>query len=541
MADLIGKSLGRYQIIEKLGEGGMAIVYKAYDTHLESEVAVKFIRMERLAPESAEKTLKRFEREAKALAKLSHPNIVKVIDYGEFEGQPYLVMPYLSGGTLKQMLKGTPMDSSKAARLLTPIAEALAYAHKQGILHRDIKSSNILITDSGAPMLADFGVAKLFEAEETVDLTGTGIGVGTPEYMAPEQGRGKTDQRSEVYSLGIVFYELVTGRKPYTAETPLAVLIMQASDPLQPPRKFVPGLPANVEGIIFKCLAKAPESRYQTMGELAEALGRIIAGNKRSISIRWVRTSEALVVAAILLALVIGSMIIVPKWLHMGEAAATVDPTSTATRTPNSASTQETVQTAEEDTQGEMYDDFQSSQNNGSWNKALWVYSDELSNSTRLVQDGGVLTLSDLEPTSGEGVLLPLSGWHANTFRFFEVKVKVPDQSVDNANITLTVITPSVPPGWTEMGIYFNSAGARVAVGAENKWLAEKEIKTDTWYTLRIEFDAQSNVIRYLLDGETLATYELSKAAVRLQPHIQLWHSRGDSFTAVIDDVMISQ
>lgn len=331
MADLIGKDLGRYHILERLGEGGMAVVYKAYDTRLESEVALKFIRTERLAPDILDKTLKRFEREAKALAKLSHPNIVKVTDYGEYEGRAYLVMPYLSGGTLKQSMKGSPIEWQKAVRTLLPIAEALDYAHRQGILHRDIKSSNILITESGAPMLADFGVAKLFEVEETVDLTGTGVGIGTPEYMAPEQGRGKSDPRSEIYSLGIVLYELITGRKPYTAETPLAVLIMQATDPLPPPRKLVASLPARVEGILFKALAKDPNARYQSMKEFADALSSI-SSDRSSYKLRPGRKNLVpLYASGILIAVLAGAFLTIR---NINISIPTNAPSEMATTTP---------------------------------------------------------------------------------------------------------------------------------------------------------------------------------------------------------------
>jgi len=248
MTNLIGKSLGRYHILEQLGEGGMAIVYKAYDTRLERDVAVKVIRTEKLTIESMTRSLKRFEREAKSLAKLTHPNIVPITDYGEHDDKPYLVMPHLPGGTLKKLLKGKPMPWENAVRLLIPIARALHYAHQQGIIHRDVKPSNILITQSGEPMLTDFGIAKILLAnEETADLTGTGMGVGTPEYMSPEQFQGKgVDVRADIYSLGVVLYEMVTGRKPYQADTPAAVLIKQATDPLPRPKGFIHDLPDSV-------------------------------------------------------------------------------------------------------------------------------------------------------------------------------------------------------------------------------------------------------------------------------------------------------
>jgi len=200
--------------------------------------------------------LKRFEREAKALARLTHPNIVKVTDYGEYESKPYLVMPYLPGGTLKTKL-GKPMSWNEAVELILPVAEALRYAHSEHMIHRDVKPSNIIHTRSGHPMLTDFGIAKLLDLEETVDLTGTSAAVGTPEYMAPEQANAKTvDHRADIYSLGIVLYEMVTGRKPFIADTPMAVLVMHIHDPLPSPRKFAPSLSERAEKILIKALAK---------------------------------------------------------------------------------------------------------------------------------------------------------------------------------------------------------------------------------------------------------------------------------------------
>ena len=277
MPDLIGQSLGRYHIIEQLGEGGMAIVYKAYDTRLESDVAVKVIRTENLAPSILGRALKRFEREAKALAKLTHSNIVKVLDYGEYEGKPYLVMPYLPGGTLKERLQGKPMAYQEATQILIPVSRALAYAHQQGLVHRDVKPSNILITQSGDPMLTDFGIAKIIDEEATMDLTGTSATVGTPEYMAPEQVVSKSvDHRADIYALGVVFYEMVTGRKPFMADTPMAVLFKHASEPLPRPKNFVPSLPDAVEHILLKALAKKPEDRYQNMSDFATALENLL-------------------------------------------------------------------------------------------------------------------------------------------------------------------------------------------------------------------------------------------------------------------------
>jgi serine/threonine protein kinase len=186
MTDFTGLYFDRYHILEALGEGGMASVYKAYDIRLERDVAVKIIRTDMFIPAALHLVMKRFEREAKSLAKLSHPNIVHIIDYGKHDGVPYLVMEYLPGGTLRDRLKGQPLAWQESFRLLMPVVRAPHFAYQQSVVHRDVKPSNILITLSGEPMLSDFGIAKILENEKSTALTGTGTGIGTPEYMAPE-------------------------------------------------------------------------------------------------------------------------------------------------------------------------------------------------------------------------------------------------------------------------------------------------------------------------------------------------------------------
>ncbi len=289
MSNLIGQSLGRYHILEQLGEGGMATVYKAFDTRLEREVAVKVIRRDAFPPERLEQVLKRFDREAKSLAKLSHPNIVSVLDYGEYEGSPYLIMPFLSGGTLKARL-GQQIPWKTAAQLILPVGRALEYAHTAGVIHRDVKPANILLTASGEVMLTDFGIARLLESENEQTLTGTGVGIGTPEYMAPEQGMGgSVDARADVYALGIVFYEMVTGRKPFIADTPIAVIYKKMTDPLPRPKQFVSDLPNAVENILVKALAKQPENRFPDMAAFVQTLENLLSAsgltNDKSIQI----------------------------------------------------------------------------------------------------------------------------------------------------------------------------------------------------------------------------------------------------------------
>ena len=274
MDGMIGRSLGKYQIIEPLGEGGMATVYKAFDPSLERYVAIKIIRA---VNQIDSDFLIRFQREARALAKLDHPYILKVLDYGEENGLPYLVMPYVAHGTLKQYTR-TRLPYEKAIEIIIPIAEALSYAHKRKIIHRDIKPANILFGESGEPILSDFGIAKMLDASEQTQLTGTGLGIGTPAYMAPEQWNGVADDRTDIYALGIVLYELITGRCPFQADTPAAILIKQVQDPLPRPKTFTPDLPESVEALLFKALAKDPASRFESMQDFIQGMNAVLHG-----------------------------------------------------------------------------------------------------------------------------------------------------------------------------------------------------------------------------------------------------------------------
>jgi eukaryotic-like serine/threonine-protein kinase len=302
MPDLIGQSLGRYHILEQLGEGGMAVVYKALDTQLEREVAIKVIQPYR---QHTERFVKRFRQEAKALARLNHPNIIKVLDYGEDKEQTYLVMELVDGETLKKKL-GKPIPSAEAASIILPIARALAYAHEQGIIHRDVKPSNILIGKNEQPMLSDFGVAKILQTEETSDLTGTGLSVGTPEYMAPELGMGEqSDHRGDIYALGVVFYEMLTGRKPYRADTPMAVLHKQMSEPLPRPSQLVSKIPASAEAVAIKALAKDPRQRYQHMDDFAVALERLVQLDGRKARTLFLNPKTIFTVLGIALVIVL--------------------------------------------------------------------------------------------------------------------------------------------------------------------------------------------------------------------------------------------
>ena len=273
-ADLAGQTIGAYHVVEKLGEGGMAEVYKAYQLRLDRYVALKFIRPELAAQDGF---LPRFEQEAKVLARLSHPNIVHVYDFGEEGRRCYLAMEYVAGSTLKDWLRenagGQPMALDEALLIIRQVCAALDYAHAQGVVHRDVKPANIMLTPEGRALLNDFGIAKLLDRPS--DVTSTGTTTGTPAYMSPEQigaDSSKISPASDVYSLAIVLYEMLAGRVPFTAETGVAVMLKHLQDPTPSPRMHNPALPEPVEQVILKALAKDSADRYQRAGELLEAL-----------------------------------------------------------------------------------------------------------------------------------------------------------------------------------------------------------------------------------------------------------------------------
>jgi serine/threonine protein kinase len=252
-----GAQVGPYQIVEQVGRGGMATVFRAYQPALERMVAVKVLP-EFLADDPQFR--ERFRREAVAIAKLRHPNILAVFDHGEFEGQPYIVTEFVEGGTFAAEL-GKPIGLERARAVLEPIAAALDYAHQRGVLHRDVKPSNILIAKDGTPVLGDFGLARMMATNER--LTRLDAVVGTPEYMSPEQcASGETGPASDQYALGVVAFEALTGHPPFHAETPAAVMLAQLQSPLPPPRKVNPELPETVEGALIRALAKQPSDRF---------------------------------------------------------------------------------------------------------------------------------------------------------------------------------------------------------------------------------------------------------------------------------------
>jgi serine/threonine protein kinase len=267
VTELIGKNLGHYRIVEVVGQGGMATVYKAEDLRDEKIAAVK-VMLPYLSRDEGLK--KRFRQEAKMLSRLKHPNIVPILDYGEENGHLYYVLPYLPLGSLTDRLTNGPLAIEETAQIISQAAAALQHAHDEGVVHRDVKPSNILLDEHGTAQLSDFGFA--YWSETTLDLTGSGL-VGTPGYMSPEQclGEGVTEL-SDQYSLGVVLYRLVVGRIPFEGETPLAIALKHINEPLPPPREVNHGVPVPLENVLITALDKNPKNRYGSVAIFNEAL-----------------------------------------------------------------------------------------------------------------------------------------------------------------------------------------------------------------------------------------------------------------------------
>jgi len=319
---------GDYELIEEIGRGGMGVIYKARQVSLNRVVAVKMILAGQLASEA---DVRRFHAEAEAAAGLQHPHIVAIHEVGEHQGQHYFSMDYVEGRSLADMVRESPLPERQAAGYVKTVAEAIHYAHQKGIIHRDLKPSNVLVDRAGQPRITDFGLAKQVADERGLTLSGSVL--GTPSYMPPEQAdrrRGEVGPWSDVYSLGAVLYELLTGRPPFRAETALETLAQALHAEPAAPRLVNPGLPRDIETVCLKCLAKEPGRRYASAQELADDLGRHLAGepiHARPTSAweraaKWARRRPAIAAlsAAIVLLAVLGFALVTWQW-RQAEAA----------------------------------------------------------------------------------------------------------------------------------------------------------------------------------------------------------------------------
>lgn len=268
---LIGKLLGQYQILDVLGKGGMASVYRGYQRSVDREVAIKVLTPSLVADE---RLLARFEREARLVASLQHPHILTVHDFGREGDILYLVMRLMAGGSLLDELQQRgPLPVERTLKLIEQIADALDYAHSRGIIHRDLKPSNVLLDDDGNVSLTDFGIAKMVQGGQTTGLTGANAMMGTPVYMAPEQWRSEpVSPATDVYALGVIAYWMIAGQVPFSAETPHGLMYQHLNEPPEPPQRLNPSVPHAVAPVLRRALAKHPEDRYNAAGVFAADL-----------------------------------------------------------------------------------------------------------------------------------------------------------------------------------------------------------------------------------------------------------------------------
>jgi serine/threonine protein kinase len=277
MSSWIGRTIGGYEITEEIGKGGMAVVCRAYQAQLERWVAIKIMHTEA----GSQEFLARFRREAKAIAALRHPNVLTIYDYGEEKGVAYIVMEYVPGGSLKMHLTTQPMEWPDAATLIIPVGKALAYAHSQGIVHRDVKPANILLARPDWPLLADFGLVKMLDRPRGITQPGTSL--GTPTYFSPEQAAGdEVDHRSDIYGLALVLYRMVTGKLPFDTTSPIDAMLSRLRDDPVPARKANPQISRKLNNVIMHALAREPKHRYASMEEMVDALAQLPGATGRT-------------------------------------------------------------------------------------------------------------------------------------------------------------------------------------------------------------------------------------------------------------------
>jgi serine/threonine-protein kinase len=339
----IPEKIGRYEVKSELGRGGMATVYRAFDPSFDREVAIKVLPREMLHDPQFRS---RFEREIKMIASLEHPAIVPVYDVGNEDGQPYFVMRFMNGGSLSDLIEAGSIPMQDTARLIEKIAQGLAYAHRKGIIHRDLKPDNILFDENGEPFISDFGVAKISESGS--NLTGSGV-IGTPAYMSPEQAQGmEIDQRSDVYGLGVIVYQMLTGHQPYSADTPMGVVVKHITEPVPEILKILPTLQPEVDAMIKTAMAKDRDQRFENTIELAKALNTVAFGNAGNLTyntntgitprvksskttpLSRGQTTGLVAVGVVLLVAVIGFFLVGNQLFASDEPTATAAPTEAA-------------------------------------------------------------------------------------------------------------------------------------------------------------------------------------------------------------------
>lgn len=575
-----GATLGPYRVIEQVGLGGMATVHKAYQPSMQRYVALKILPQHFATdPQFVE----RFIREARTIARLEHKNILPVYDFGEENGVTYLAMRYLEGGTLKDVLGLGRLTLTDAGEIIAQVCAALDYAHRHGVIHRDVKPANIMIDDEGSTYLTDFGIAKVLEG--TAGLTESGAAIGTPAYMAPEQSLGTAvDGRADIYALGVILYEMIVGRAPYQADTPMAVALAHIHDPLPLPRSIDPTIPEAVEVVIIKALAKNPDDRYQTPNELASDLKKAIdqAGADRSQSTLRALAAEAretfknrLAEAGKLSASRPRPAVSAPRpqptWLigalvGVGVVAIIAIIASVALLATNragrgvvSTSAAETGQaavTVSPTTDLTPYDAFDDPAYDGIYNPSLW-YEQE-SNNCELVQHDGMLVLTNTVSSVELGCSL-IAGRPMKVtvgeLRSLEVRMRMSGRAGGSAGQSLNITAEDSSSNWSwdaycglesrPDGItaifYVGNVGANDEL--HDQFIQEFLAEYDRWYTIRLTVDPDTVTVSCTVDGDLLGSAIPNNATKsgdeRYLRKLGGWRQAGASATSYFDDFRI--
>jgi tRNA A-37 threonylcarbamoyl transferase component Bud32 len=580
-----GTTLGPYRLIEQVGMGGMATVYKAYQANMDRMVAIKILPAH-FAQDK--KFVERFIREAKTIAKLEHKNILPVFDFGEQDGVTYLAMRYLSGGTLKDMLALGKLTLNDAVEIFAQIGEALDYAHRQGVIHRDIKPANIMVDSEGAAYLTDFGIAKVLEGSS--GLTETGAAVGTPAYMAPEQSLGKqVDARSDIYALGVVLYEMVLGKPPYQADTPMAVALAHIHEPLPVPSLIDPSVPEPIEKVILKALAKNPDDRYNTAGDMVKALreamtqtptqagqstlrslaaqaGEMVASQTMKVegdifaapaptavskpekparkglpAWAWIAIAVVGLVAVIGLGLVIRRVIMNRQANATGQAG---------TQAADSGSGDQAA------TDPFLYDSFDDPANNGAFNPLLWQVNTD--NTCAFVQQDGALMVGGDTKSTRQACWLPVGrpgSAKGLDLGAFEARMKIDDGVTGGVSNTAIYITTNLEDGRTwsaycglatsggNPAIAYFDADRSPMPGPDGTEHATYNVPFGAWVTIRLEVDPASLSVRCFVDGTKFGEFT-PPAGAAILPHdfyriVVAARDPNSSATTWIDDVRI--
>jgi serine/threonine protein kinase len=567
-----GMTLGGYRIISQIGKGGMATVYKAWQESMERYVALKVLPKYHSKDPSF---TKRFIQEARTIARLEHRNILPVYDYGEQEGVAYMAMRYLKGGTLRDILSTGELPFRDIVDIMGQICAGLGYAHRHGVIHRDIKPSNIMVDTEGAVYITDFGMAKVLE--NTGTLTASGTMLGTPLYMSPEQCAGKEiDARSDIYAVGVVLYEMVTGQTPYQADTPMAILLAHIHEPLPLPKDINPSIPDDIQRVILKALAKDPEDRYQSVQELSDAL------TEAAQHVRAKSQSPTLQILATEAEQSIESQSIPPgderftpisasfstsqstkkprsartlAWKLLGAAALTAALLFVGIRylrgapaSPSEAPPSEPV----------LYDDFDSASYDGTVNTKIWEI--DADDSCQIRQEEGILVVSnektdyDLDTCD-----LLLTNPSTTTFRSIEnlqadIFLKG-DYQGDEFGESL-MYSAEVPEG----GYWFALCGPELAdeellagfwiarVTANGNTLEEyynsEDILADKWYTYNLKIDTTKGAISCYIDNYLIGTALLENIdelkTLSYERGLTAWRSPGTIAVTQIDNFWVS-